>query len=155
MMSAAEDSIIITENNYREFADKYNSMFSALCLINEDNTCKLGVHNGKLYKSWNTLGGVQRTFYGESRDILVKYLQENMNKYIQFYNNVFSLLLNNRENSLIHEIATTIEVSKLNILNWIKGLKGIIASYPNDISIKTKINTIINSLGSILSKKVC
>jgi len=153
MMSAAEDSIIITENNYREVADKYNSMFSALCLLNKENPCKLGIHNGSLYKSWSTLSGVQRSYYGESRNVLIDFLETNFSKYVQFYNNMFGLL-NNYDSGLIHEIATTIDVSRLNIGNWIKGLEGVAATYPDDKTISSKINNIISMLTSILSKKV-
>lgn len=147
------ESIIVTESNYSEIADKYNSMFSALCLINENNPCKLGIHYDRLYKSWNTLGSVQRKYYGESRETLINYLENSFQKYVQFYNNMFSLLLK-RNNGLIHEIATTIDVSKLNIGNWINGLKGVIATYPNDKTIESKINIIISLLTGILSKKV-
>lgn len=151
--SSSMDSIIVTESNYSEFADKYNSMFAALCLINEDNPCKLGVHEDRLYKSWNTLGSVQRKYYGESRETLINYLENSFQKYVQFYNNMFRLLLK-RDNGLIHEIATTIEVSRLNIGNWINGLKGVIATYPNDKTIESKIKIIISMLTGILSKKV-
>ena len=47
-------------------------------------------------------------------------------------------LLRNRNNGLIHEIATTIEVSRLNINLWIKGLGGIQAAYPDDKKVKSK-----------------
>ena len=69
--SCSMDSIIVTESNYSEFADKYNSMFAALCLINENNPCKLGVHENRLYESWSRLGSVQRTYYRESRETLI------------------------------------------------------------------------------------
>ena len=38
-------------------------------------------------------------------------------------------LLSNKRNALLHEIATTIEVSKLNINLWIRGLNGVKYSY--------------------------
>tara|TARA_B100000282_G_C31712771_1_gene481959 strand:+ start:628 stop:1110 length:483 start_codon:yes stop_codon:yes gene_type:complete len=151
--SCSMDSIIVTESNYSEFADKYNSMFAALCLINENNPCKLGVHENRLYKCWNTLGSVQRTYYGESRETLINYLEENFQKYVQFYNNMFSLL-RKKNNGLIHEIATIIDVSRLNIGNWINGLRGVAATYPHDKTIKSKITIIISMLTGILSKKV-
>ena len=147
------DSIIITELNYSDIADKYNSMFSALCLINENNPNKLGIHNNKLYRSWSTLEAVQRSYYGESRDTLINFLQDNFQKYVQFYNNMFTLLTR-KNNSLIHEIATTIEVSKLNIGNWINGLKGVAATYSDDKTIESKIKIIISMLTGLLSKKV-
>ena len=52
-----EESIIVTNANFREIADNYNSMFSALCLISEENPSKLGIHDNKLYKSWDTFVG--------------------------------------------------------------------------------------------------
>ena len=148
-----EESIIVTNANFREIADNYNSMFSALCLISEENPSKLGIHDNKLYKSWDTFGGLQRTYYRESRSTLMDFLENNFQKYVSFYNNMFNLLSNKR-NALLHEIATTIEVSKLNINLWIRGLNGVKYSYPDDKSVLSKIDIIISMLTSILSKKV-
>ena len=63
-------------------------------------------------------------------------------------------LLSNKRNALLHEIATTIEVSKLNINLWIRGLNGVKYSYPDDKTVLSKIDIIISMLTSILSKKV-
>jgi len=152
-VSNISECILVTQDNYKDIADKYNSMFSALCLINEENPSKLGIHENKLYKSWSTLGGIQRKYYGENRKVLIDFLEDRFQKFIQFYNNMFELL-RNRNNGLIHEIATTIEVSRLNINLWIKGLGGIQSSYPDDEEIKSKIQIIISMLTGVLSKKV-
>ena len=72
-VSDISDCILVTQDNYKDIADKYNSMFSALCLINEENPSKLGIHDNKLYKSWSTLGGIQRKYYGENRKVLMDF----------------------------------------------------------------------------------
>ena len=152
-VSDISDCIMVTEENYKEIADIYNSMFSALRLINEESPSKLGIHNNKLYKSWSHLSGVQRAYYGESRKTLLDFLENKFSKYVQFYNNMF-ILLNTTNSNLMHEIATTVEVSKLNIALWINGLKCVSSAYPDDTEVHSKIQIIISMLTGILSKKV-
>ena len=145
---------MITIENYKEKIESYNSMFSALCLINQNNPAKLGIHDNKLYKCWNTFSGLQRTYYGENRDTLIEFLENNFSMFCDFYNKLFVLLNENRNNGLIHELATTIEVTRINMNHWCSGLRGLQQNYPEDEDFNGKINTIISCLTTLQSKKI-
>lgn len=153
-MSDNDNNAEITIENYKEKIDNYNSMFSALCLINQNNPAKLGIHDDKLYKCWTTFSGLQRTYYGEKRDTLIAFLENNLYSFCDFYNKLFDLLIENRNNGLIHELATTIEVTRLNINHWCAGLRGLKLNYPDDDDFNSKIDRLTSFLTTLQSKKI-
>jgi len=54
---------------------EYVSIFNALEDMDNDNPCKMGIHDGKLYSCWNFGQGIQRNFYGQSRKTFIDFVE--------------------------------------------------------------------------------
>lgn len=144
----------VTTENFNEKLQHFIDVLGALCLISEDNPGKLGICDNKLYKSWNTLGAVQRTFYKENRNDLIGFLEYTILQFSCFYNDLFDLLLKQEYSLSLHSIAKAIETSKLHMLHWSNGMKGLKKVYEDDNDFNSKINSLLDTINELNSKRV-
>jgi len=120
-----------------ETSKSYINKFFALKSANILNRpCKLGIYDNKLYINWYYFESLQRTYYNESRNSLIEYLEREFSEYEQFYNN----LINNFKNSLNkYSLAEIVQLHKDEIICWVIGLKHIAITYNSDKTIKSRI----------------
>lgn len=99
--------------------------------------CKFGVSGGILYKSWRILSGVQRSIYGENREIVCNYIIHKCNTLKNVHDIAFKYVNKNefRRQALIL-LADCKELSS----QWLRGVRIIENEYPNDESVSKYVN---------------
>ena len=135
-----------------ETSNSYINKFFALKQLNIlDRPCKLGVYNDILYINWYYFEGLQRTYYNESRESLIEFLEREFSEYEKFYEE----LVNNFNHSLNkYSLAEIVRLHKDELISWTNGLQKLIDTYFNDKQIKSRLNYIINRLQKINNHKL-
>jgi hypothetical protein len=139
-------------NKLDETSKIYIDKFFALKQIHIlDRPYKLGVYDNKLYINWYYLESLQRSYYSDSKEVLITYLEREFSDYEKFYNN----LINNFNTSLNkYSLAEIVRLHKREIISWNLGLHKIAIVYNNVKTIKSRILYISNRLEKLNNKKI-
>ena len=141
----------VTIENFNEKLQYFIDALAALSLINDENPGKLGICDNKLYKSWTTLGSLQRTFYRENHKELIHFLETTIHQFAFFYRDLFQLLEEQEHSSSLQSLAKAIETSKIHMLLWSKGMMGLQKIYPADNDFNSRINELLDMINEINS----
>lgn len=135
-----------------ETSNSYINKFFALKQVNVlDRPCKIGVYENKLYINWHYFESLQRTYYSDSRNSLIEYLEREFSEYEKFYND----LINNFNTSLNkYSLAEIVRLHKDEIISWTLGLKKIAITYDTDKTVKSRIIYISNRLEKLNNQKI-
>lgn len=133
-----------------EKSNEFISKFDALCHINTSNKNKLGVYQNKLYVCWITLQGLQRTFYGESREKLIIFLEENFTNYKYFFLKLLDMLV--KENATPGLANIIHEHNKL-WTKWITGLSALSIVYSEDYDFIERLKKNVLDIFNVLYRK--
>lgn len=130
------DDIIKTGNNLQE-------KLQGLIELADYGKGKLGIHNNKLYLSWQWFQSIQRMYYRENRIKLIDFLK-NVFQDFRIYNILLNICLVDK--IYLHEI-TKIR-TKQNILTkkWKQGLLILQEQYKDDKEIIEEINKLIQKI---------
>ena len=135
-----------------ETSNSYINKFFALKQLNIlDRPCKLGVYENKLYINWHYFESLQRTYYNESRESLIEFLEREFSDYERFYND----LISNFNTSLNkYSLAELVRLHKDELISWNLGLKKIAITYDTDKTVKSRILYITNRLQKLDNHKI-
>lgn len=135
-----------------ETSNSYIKKFFALKQINIlDRKCKIGIYNNELYVNWYYFESLQRSYYNDSRNTLIDFLESEFTNYEKFYED----LVSNFNTSLNkYSLAELVRLHKDELICWINGLKNLAITYETDKQIKSRINYIINRLEKLNTHKL-
>lgn len=118
----------------KELMEQYYDSLAALAELNVQNLCKLGVTDGKLYRCWNWISGIQRNFRGESRKNTLNHIRNCVTNVSAIYDAIFESLMEplNEDFETRTDNASILVKTKKNMLLWINGLDSLSLLYKGD-----------------------
>ena len=118
----------------KELMEQYYESMSALAELNTQNMCKLGVSDGKLYRSWHWVSGIQRNFRGESRKTTLDHISNCVTDVNAVYDSIFNSLMEplNQDFETRTGNASILVKAKKNMLLWRNGLETLAVLYKGD-----------------------
>ncbi len=128
--------------------DQYCDSLFVLAELNTHNLCKLGVSDGKLYRSWNWVSGIQRIFRGESRRSTLVHISNCITDVNTIYDSIFNSLMEPLDQKFETRTgnASILMKAKNNMLLWKNGLEALASLYKNDKDTVETIDAIIAEL---------
>lgn len=132
----------------KELMEQYYEALDALGELNDDNLCKLGVSDGKLYRSWSWASGIQRNFRGESRKTTIDHISNCVTDVLGVYDSIFVSLSDTREHTFDArtDYAKVLVETKKHMCRWRDGLASMSKLYHGDRDSLSTIDDISASL---------
>ena len=132
----------------KELMNQHCDSLSVLAELNTHNLCKLGVSDGKLYRSWNWVSGIQRNFRGETRKSTLDHISNCITDVNVIYDSIFKSLSEQSDQNFETRTgsASILLNAKNNMILWKNGLQALVLLYQNDKDTVETINDIIAEL---------
>ena len=139
----------------KELMSQYYESLSELAQLTESNVCKLGVSDGKLYRSWSWGSSIQRNFRGESRKSTIDHISNCITDVISIYDSVFDTLQEpmNPNYEVRTGNAEMLAETKKHMMMWRNGLQSLALMYQDDEETLSQISEINASLSFRISKR--
>ena len=139
----------------KELMSQYYDALSELSELTESNVCKLGVSDGRLYRSWSWGSGIQRNFRGESRKTTIDHISNCITDVISIYDSVFDTLEQpmNPNYDVRTGNAEMLAETKKHMMMWRNGLQALSIMYQNDEETLNAISEINVSLSLRIEKR--
>jgi len=139
----------------KELMSQYYDALSELAELTESNVCKLGVSDGRLYRSWSWGSSIQRNFRGESRKTTIDHISNCITDVISIYDSVFDTLEQpmNPNYDVRTGNAELLAETKKHMMMWRNGLQALSIMYQNDEETLNAISEINASLSFRIAKR--
>lgn len=140
----------------KEMLSQYFDSLAELENLCETNIHKLGVDDGKLYRSWYWASGIERHYRGESRMTTIKHISNCVTDVITIYKGIFDVISKNKcpDSQRRTENAQLLVDTKKHMELWIKGLQVMSRLYQDDPDIVSQISEIDGTLSIIVNSSV-
>ena len=138
----------------KELMSQYYDALSVLAELTESNVCKLGVSDGRLYRSWYWGASIQRNFRGESRKTTIDHISNCITDVIGIYDSIFNELeqTSHLENTRTSNAELLAEIKK-HMMLWRNGLQALSTIYQGDDNTLSAISEIKANLTMRISKQ--
>jgi len=108
----------------------------------DPSSSKIGVaDDGKLYSSWTWLSSIERTYYGQSREITINHISDEIKKATELYNNILDDIQKN-DGEIKNSLGVLASSFKEQLVLWQAGINTFLEIYSGDDIILEKIQTI-------------
>jgi len=130
---------------------EYVSIFNALEDMDNDNPCKMGIHDGKLYSCWNFGQGIQRNFYGQSRKTFIDFV-ENTILNLETIVNICISGYGQLDTKLMHKYSALFLWIQSKIFLWMEKIDAISTFYTKDKCTISRFSVVLKLCNDLMFK---